>query len=323
MKRQHLMMMAKKRFGQHFLKDPTVLQTIVDTIDPTMQDTIIEIGPGRGVLTEMLLPQCQKLIGVEIDNDLIPVLTEKFRNYSHFELIHEDILRFNPILYCDSADSVHLTGGDSGSLQDHHRFPNRSGMRDEKISNVKRGGYKLVGNIPYNLTTKLFEHIMLWEYQPSAITFLIQKEVGEKMVKKGNKNSPLAVCVDMIGEAKLVLQVPPRAFSPPPKVDSVVLHVDCSKAKTPEVGGLESGGFVLEGQQKWKFYDFIHKIFRMGRKTIYNNLQSLMTKEEARRILEKSGLDPMLRPGHLSFEQFVILFQVVKAEEHFNPMEDG
>jgi len=305
MKRQHLIMRGKKRFGQHFLKDSVVLQKIVDTIDPTMQDTIIEIGPGRGVLTEMLLPQCQKLIGVEIDNDLIPVLTEKFRNYSHFELIHKDILRFDPILYCDPAGSVHLTGGDSGSLQDHHRFPNRSRMKDEKISNVKRGGYKLVGNIPYNLTTKLFEHIMLWEYQPSAITFLIQKEVGEKMVKKGNKNSPLAVCVDMIGEAKLVLQVPPRSFHPPPKVDSVLIHVDCSKAKTPVVGGLES-----LGEMRWKFYDFAHKIFRMGRKTIYNNLQSLMTKEEAKRILEKIGLNPMLRPEQVHFEQLYDLYQI-------------
>ena len=130
------MMTAKKRFGQHFLKDPAVLQKIVDTIDPMMQDTIIEIGPGRGVLTQQVVSKCQKLIAVEIDNDLIPILINQFRAYQSFQLVHQDILNYTPSF----------------------------------------SSYKLVGNIPYNLTTKLFEHIMLWEHKPSTITFLIQKE---------------------------------------------------------------------------------------------------------------------------------------------------
>lgn len=241
---------AKKQFGQNFLVDADVLAQIVDAITSVNIRQLIEVGPGTGVLTAALLPHADHLTSVEFDRDLVPFLEKSFADRGNFTLVQGDILLFQP------------PAGD---------IP-----------------YHLVGNIPYNLTTKLFEKILLWDNKPSAITFLIQKEVAEKVTQKGGKNSPLALAAEMLGEAKLLFDVPPSAFQPQPKVMSSVIQVVAHGS--PRVA------------DPYALYDFAHKLFRNPRKTLLNNLLAMMPKEKAMELMEKNGLDPMLRPERLDFE---------------------
>ncbi len=258
MKRQPQSYIAKKAFGQNFLADKNVLEKIVRAIEPNLSDVIIEVGPGRGALTKQLVEQGSRIIGVELDRDLIPVLTEQFGSASNFQLINKDILWFLPNM----------------------------------VEAIEK--YKLAGNIPYNLTTKLFEKLLDWQPRPESITFLIQKEVGEKIIQKGGKNSPLAVCVAMLGTAKIVTNVKPQSFRPAPRVDSVVIHIDCASAKKVD--------------DPFGLYDFAHKIFRMPRKTLWNNLLSFNSRENAQTLLTNSKISPQVRPEALSFDQIFLLY---------------
>lgn len=218
---------------------------------------LIEIGPGTGVITARLLDFAEHVTAIEFDRDLLPFLEKSFADRPNLKLIHGDILDFQPL---------------------------------------EESPYHLVGNIPFNLTTKLFEKMLLWKNKPSAITFLMQKEVAEKVTQKGGKNSPLAVAAEMLGEAKLLFDVPPTAFQPQPKVMSSVIRIDGSKR--PGV------------QDPWALYDFAHRLFRNPRKTLLNNLVSMMSKEKAMEIMEKNDLDPMVRPERLSLSDIVELLRV-------------
>lgn len=255
-------MFAKKAFGQNFLRDETILDEIVRIINPQPTDVVLEVGSGRGALTRELLSKSKRVIGVEFDRDLIPVLKSEFGSNPLFELVAGDILSYIP------------------SLPDQ--------------------GFKLAGNIPYNLTTKLFEKILLWPVKPASITFLIQKEVAEKITQKGAKNSPLAICAEILGKAEIRLIVPPHAFEPMPKVTSAVISIDCSQGKPVEY--------------PFEFYDFAHKIFRMPRKTIYNNLIAYMEKADAEKILGVSRIDPKSRPESLNFEELRALFSTASIK---------
>ncbi len=257
-------MKPKKRFGQHFLRDETVLDRIVQVIDPTPQENIIEVGCGTGILTNELLAKGANVLGLEFDRDLIPVLQKKFSDRPNFSLLQQDVLDFIP---------------------------------------QTETSYTLVGNIPYNLTTKLFEKILLWPHKPRRIVFLIQKEVAQKAVKQGKHNSPLAVCVDMLGHASIAFDVPPFVFDPPPKVDSSVLVIEAPGKRTDD---------------PWKLYDFVHKVFRMPRKTLLNNLSAMWGKDRAGEILQKANLDQTRRPESLSFEELDTLFKKYCRSDNWN-----
>lgn len=249
---------AKKQFGQNFLIDPT---DFVEAVKEVGLKRLIEVGPGTGVITSRLLDFAEHVTAIEFDRDLLPFLTKSFADRRNFTLVPGDILDWKP----DSPQpSAH-------SLQPYH----------------------LVGNIPFNLTTKLFEKMLLWANKPAAITFLMQKEVAEKVTQKGGKNSPLAVAAEMLGEAKLLFDVPPTAFQPQPKVMSAVVRIDGSKK--PEI------------DDPWALYDFAHRLFRNPRKTLLNNLVSMMPKEKAVELMEKNGLDPMVRPERLTLEDIIRL----------------
>lgn len=214
----------------------------------------IEIGPGTGVITARLLDFADHVTAIEFDRDLLPFLEKSFADRVNLTLIHGDILDYQP---------------------------------------SETEPYHLVGNIPFNLTTKLFEKMLLWEHRPATITFLMQKEVAEKVTKKDGKNSPLAVAAEMLGEAQLLFDVPPTAFQPQPKVMSSVIQ-------------LTAHGSPLVSDP-WALYDFAHKLFRNPRKTLLNNLVSMMPKEKAVELMEKNGLDPMVRPERLTLEDIIRL----------------
>jgi 16S rRNA (adenine1518-N6/adenine1519-N6)-dimethyltransferase len=185
---------AKKSLGQNFLKSAKALNDIVSAPDISPTDTVLEIGPGKGALTEKLLETGAKVVAVEYDADLIPILSEKFAPHitqGSLVLVREDIIEFDPSAY-----------------------------------RLKPGAYKLVGNIPYYITGAIIRKFLESDYQPSSMTLLVQKEVAERIVARDGKASILSVSVQAYGEPHYVGKVSARYFTPEPKVDSAIIFID-------------------------------------------------------------------------------------------------
>ena len=179
----------RKRFGQHFLTDPRILGRIVDALAPTAAETVIEIGPGRGALTEMLLQRAARVIAIEIDRDLAPLLRERHAGNDRLTVIENDVLKV-----------------DFGA--------------------VAGGPYVLAGNVPYNITTPILFHA-LRRPRPQRAVYLVQREVAERLVAApaSDEYGALSVNVQSVAMAELLFKVPAGAFQPPPKVESAVIRV--------------------------------------------------------------------------------------------------
>lgn len=185
---------AKKSLGQHFLRSSSAIRAMVTAGKVTASDTVLEIGPGEGVLTHALLETGAKVIAVEFDHDLIANLNSRFSNQiktGQLTIVEMDILQFDPKRF---------------ELQDSR--------------------YKLVANIPYYITGAIFEKFLTEKNHPSCLVVLIQKEVATRIVARDKKESILSLSVKAFGTPKIVVKVPASAFRPAPKVDSAVLLVE-------------------------------------------------------------------------------------------------
>lgn len=191
---------AKKSLGQNFLRDDSVLEKIVESADLNTHDFVIEIGPGEGVLTEKLAKKAGKVLAIELDDRLVPILKDKFENEKNVEILHEDILKLN---------LSQVTG---------------------QSSNVT--GYKVVANLPYYITSPIIRYFLENENQPSEMILMVQKEVAERVVAKKGGMSILAVSVQYYAEAEYLFTVSRNAFEPQPKVDSAVIRIVTSKRQS-------------------------------------------------------------------------------------------
>lgn len=182
-----------KSLGQNFLVDDSVPKDIVLGAEVDENDLVIEIGPGVGTLTAQLLNKAKKVVAIELDNDLIPILTEEIGNNPKFTLIHNDALKvnFNEII------------GEEKSV-------------------------KLVANLPYYVTTPIIVKLLKEKYNFKSLTIMIQKEVAERMdAEPGNKDyGSLSLLVQYYCNTKIIRRVPPQCFIPRPKVDSIVIRLD-------------------------------------------------------------------------------------------------
>ena len=192
------MIKAKKSLGQNFLKDDAVLQRIVESAELSKNDVVIEIGPGQGVLTELLAQKCKKVIAIELDDRLIEMLRNKLRNKENVEIIHDDILKINlPEL-----------------------------VSKYEIQDTR---YKIVANIPYYITAPIIRLLLETEFPPSEMILMVQKEVAERICAEKGQMSILAVSVQYYAEPKYLFTVPATAFEPVPKVDSAVIRITRNK----------------------------------------------------------------------------------------------
>jgi len=178
--------LAKKSLGQNFLIQPQIVREIVETSGVCPTDTIIEVGPGTGLLTKELLSTGARIIAIEKDNRLIQTLQETFKGFPNFKLIHGDIL-------------------------------------EEKID--LKEPYKVIANIPYYITGKLLRLFLEKENKPNLMTVLIQKEVAERIVTRNQKESLLSISIKVYGIPEYVRTVKAGNFSPVPKVDSAILKI--------------------------------------------------------------------------------------------------
>ena len=186
---------AKKGLGQHFLVDGRVLRRIVAAADLTFEDTVIEVGPGLGILTRELAQQAGRVMAIEADSEMVSALSEVVARYPNLTVIHGDILHVDP------ASLLQPSGGVPAS-------------------------YKVVANIPYYITSAVLRYFLEASRQPALMVVMVQKEVGKAIVAQPGDMSLLAVSIQFYGRPSIVARVPARSFYPPPKVDSVILRVD-------------------------------------------------------------------------------------------------
>lgn len=179
----------KKRLGQHFLTDKGLLARIADALGATAADTVIEIGPGRGSLTAPLLERAGRVIAIELDRELAPMLADRWKDDTRFQMVEGDVL---------AQDLAALAGGP----------------------------YLLVGNVPYNITTPILFHAMR-RPRPVRAVYLVQREVAERIAAAPGSDAygALSVNVQALAHAELLFGIRAAAFTPAPKVDSAVIRI--------------------------------------------------------------------------------------------------
>ncbi len=256
----------KDYLGQNFLIDENVLNEIITIADLKPTDLVLEVGPGLGVLTNELVERTGKVIAVEKDEKLFKILSDDFLpSTKKPEIINQDILRF------------HL---------------------DKYIS----GPYKVVANIPYYLTSKLFQFFLEQKNPPEIMVLMVQKEVGERVVAEIGNLSVLSISIQAYADAEISTQVSKNSFWPIPKVDSVVIKIT-PKNKYPQI------------EDKKLFFRVVKVAFAGKRKQIQNSLSHGLNinKESLQDILSKANIQPTARPQDVSIEQWIALYQIVQA----------
>ncbi len=248
---------ARKRFGQHFLHDQNIIRKMIDAINPQVGDRLVEIGPGQGALTLPLLQRCKHLTAIELDHDLIPLLQLQADAMGDLNLINMDILKMD------------LT---SLSLPSPLR---------------------IVGNLPYNISTPLMFHLLKYRKLIKDMHFMVQKEVAERIAAQpDNKNyGRLSVMLQYHCRCDALFDVPPGCFSPPPKVDSAVIRLT-PHAENP-----------FEDVDTSILQQVLLSAFGQRRKTIANSLRKLIDKS----TLLSLDLNPKLRAENLSVADFVAI----------------
>lgn len=200
-------MKTKKSLGQHFLNSQEIINHIVSASKTKTGDTVLEIGPGEGVLTKSLLGTGAKVISVEKDDRLIPDLQRRFAreiSIKQLDLIHADIL-------------------------------------DVELINIVKSPYKIVANIPYYITGQIIRMFLESDNQPESMTLLVQKEVADRIVSRDGKESLLSLSVKVFGDPTYVRTVPRGAFTPHPNVDSAVISIE--NISKNRLSGVPSGFF--------------------------------------------------------------------------------
>lgn len=252
---------ARKRFGQNFLTDPTVLYDIIRLINPQSDDTMVEIGPGLGAMTHLLLQSLMQLHVVELDRDLVAHLKKTFSPEKL--IIHQgDALQF---------DFASIPVHDGGKL-------------------------RVVGNLPYNISTPLLFHLAQFAPMVKDQHFMLQKEVVERMIAEPGSKAygRLSVMLQWRYHMDLMLDVPPTAFEPVPKVDSAIVRM------IPIENPLACDTASLE--------QVVTKAFSQRRKVMRNCMAGLLTENE----LVDVGINPKARPETLQLSEFVALAKIIK-----------
>jgi 16S rRNA (adenine1518-N6/adenine1519-N6)-dimethyltransferase len=251
---------ARKRFGQNFLEDDGIIRRIIKSINPKAEDNIVEIGPGKGAITQHLLESCPTLQVVELDRDLIPILLAQFiASYPKFTIHQQDALKF---------DFSTLLG--------------------EPVTPLR-----IVGNLPYNISTPLIFHLLSYHGQVRDMHFMLQKEVVDRMAAQPGEKAygRLGIMVQYYCKVENLFDVPPESFDPRPKVDSAIVRLTPYK----ELPRVAKDVKTLE--------KLVNTAFQQRRKTLRNSLKQLMPAD----AIEALDIDTSIRPENISLEQFIQL----------------
>jgi len=247
---------ARKRFGQNFLIDHGIICDIVRAVHPQKNDLIVEIGPGKGAITQLLADSCDNLSVIELDRDLVPWLKVKFEKHPNFKLFQADALQF-----------------DFAQLITHNQ------------------SLRIVGNLPYNISTPLIFHLLSYSTQVRDMHFMLQKEVVKRMAAQAGDSAygRLGIMVQYYCAVENLFEVPPTSFDPAPKVDSAIVRlVPYEELPHPAVNIK-----TLE--------NLVNVAFQQRRKTLRNALKQLLEPE----IIEQLPIDTSARAEEITLSEYV------------------
>jgi 16S rRNA (adenine1518-N6/adenine1519-N6)-dimethyltransferase len=253
---------ARKRFGQNFLSDPMVIQRIVDSIAPRPDELIIEIGPGQAALTSPLIATGMELLLVEIDRDLADRLATRFCAH--------------PGVHMHVGDALKM---DFAAISDNRPF-------------------RLVGNLPYNISTPLLFHVLKWSDLIVDMHFMLQFEVVNRMAASPGTKAwgRLSIMCQYYCKIVPLFTVQPESFTPVPKVQSSIVRLIPHREPPVQIGSKEA------------FDRLVIQAFSMRRKTLRNSLRGLLDVS----LIESAGIDPGLRAEALGLEQFAALSNLME-----------
>jgi len=276
----------KPKLGQHFLASDSFALQIVDALGDVSENTVLEIGPGRGMLTALLAKRARRLIAVELDRVLAAQLRLRFGMFSNVEVIEADIL---------SVDFDSLFGPKPGLRRPGIEF------RPEPV--------KVIGNLPYYITSDILLRLFDYSKYFETVLVLVQREVADRVAAKPGSSDYglLSATAQLHARVEKLFTLPPGAFAPPPKVHSTVLRLDIAP-RAHELG-LDRDGAARNGSTKDGFIEFLKLSFGQKRKTLWNNLKSNYPESRLRAALAEAGVKPAARAETLSLEESAALYR--------------
>lgn len=263
----------QKKYGQNFLIDDNILSKIIESADITKEDTVLEIGPGIGTMTEELAKAASEVICVEIDSHLIPILEDTLFNYSNITIINNDILK---------TDIEEIS---------------------DKYNNGKP--FKVVANLPYYITTPIIMQLLENKLPIESITVMVQKEVAQRMITgPGSKDyGALSLAVQYYTKPEIVCEVPASCFMPKPNVDSTVIKLTVSQEYAAEVDNEELLFDCIRAS-----FNQRRKTLSNGLKN-YPKLN--LDKKQIGKALAKANLKPDIRGEVLTLDEFIQLSNII------------
>jgi 16S rRNA (adenine1518-N6/adenine1519-N6)-dimethyltransferase len=266
-----------KRFGQHFLVDANLLNKLVAAAHIQSDDVVLEVGPGTGTLTERLLEVSGHVVAVEIDNGLQVICRDRFGSNPRFSLLHRDVLKRKSQIAPEVLDELQRNREHLG------------------------GRILLVSNLPYQVATPVLMDLLLGDVPVSPMCCTVQAEVGERLTAPpGSKTyGPLSVIAQALSEVKRVSRVPPAAFWPAPKVESIMLRLD-----------LRPDG-LKEPALRSEFIRLVHGCFGQRRKTLRSTLRNLLDHKELQSVESAGRWRLNDRPERLPVGEWIALASFV------------
>jgi len=250
----------RKRLGQSFLLDPVALGRIVEAADLSAGDSVVEVGAGVGNLTRLLAAEAGTVVAVELDDRLVGILSEQVAGLTNVRVVHGDVLDIQDFGFADLA-------------------------------------YKVVGNLPYYITSAVLRHFLEGRPRPTLLVVTVQREVAERIVAQPGDMSLLAVSVQFYGRPRILARIPAGAFYPSPQVDSAVVRIDVEAELQVDLD---------EAVSERAFFRVVRAGFSQKRKTLRNSLSGGLGLDPAavEERLREAGVDPRRRAETLSLQEW-------------------
>jgi 16S rRNA (adenine1518-N6/adenine1519-N6)-dimethyltransferase len=270
---------TKPKLGQHFLASEDLAARVVEALGDVSQSTVLEIGPGRGIMTSLLTRRARRLIAVELDRVLAAQLRLKFGMARNVEVIEADVLAID-------FDSL---------------FGPKPGLSQPGID-IKPQPVKVVGNLPYYITSDILLRLFEFSKYFESIVIMVQREVAERIAAQpgGRDYGMLSATAQLYARVENLFTLPPGAFVPPPKVHSSVLRLTIDPQQ--EKLGVSEDGFI----------DFLRLSFGQKRKTLWNNLKAKYEGAELRRALAEAKVKATARAETLSLEESAAIYRALR-----------
>ena len=278
------MIPAKKSLGQNFLKSKEALRALITAGEISADDTILEVGPGKGVLTTELVKLAKKVIAVEKDDRLIELLQEKFKaeiECKKLEIVHADILEYQHPSASGHSPQGEISTNNISQNSNEAKSPFEGSPRSGR--DVFNLGYKIIANIPYYITGTFLQKFLESSHQPQKMVIMLQKEVAQRIVARDNKESILSMSVKAYGDPKYIMTVKAKYFSPAPNVDSAIIAINNISKK-----------FFSDFSEE-EFFKIMKLGFAHKRKMLAGNLSAVYLREKILEAFRKAGIDEKAR----------------------------